>query len=117
MKQSAESVWSMAFDFVLDNIQVVLQQTYGSTLKVSWRRCAVSLCVKFSFLSYTNFIPSKDEFVCFFNKTAASLKLHSEDFWETSNYFIHILYFFKSQQQTNAKKTEVHTEATHQNPE
>uniref|UniRef100_H3D8N4 DNA repair protein REV1 n=1 Tax=Tetraodon nigroviridis TaxID=99883 RepID=H3D8N4_TETNG len=35
MKQSAESVWSMAFDFVLDNVQVVLQQTYGSTLKVS----------------------------------------------------------------------------------
>lgn len=35
MKQSVESVWSMAFDFVLDNVQVVLQQTYGSTLKIS----------------------------------------------------------------------------------
>lgn len=34
MKQSVESVWSMAFDFILDNIQVVLQQTYGSTLKL-----------------------------------------------------------------------------------
>ncbi|KAM9344124.1 DNA repair protein REV1 [Pholidichthys leucotaenia] len=35
MQQSVESVWSMAFDFILDNVQVVLQQTYGSTLKVS----------------------------------------------------------------------------------
>lgn len=34
MKQSVESVWSMAFDFIVDNIQVVLQQTYGSTLKL-----------------------------------------------------------------------------------
>ncbi|NP_001084913.1 REV1, DNA directed polymerase S homeolog [Xenopus laevis] len=34
MQQSVESVWNMAFDFILDNIQVVLQQTYGSTLKV-----------------------------------------------------------------------------------
>ncbi|KAJ8253478.1 hypothetical protein GJAV_G00213390 [Gymnothorax javanicus] len=35
MQQSVESVWSMAFDFILDNVQVVLQQTYGSTLKIS----------------------------------------------------------------------------------
>lgn len=34
MKQSVDSVWSMAFDFIVDNIQVVLQQTYGSTLKL-----------------------------------------------------------------------------------
>ncbi|XP_038617712.1 DNA repair protein REV1 isoform X2 [Tachyglossus aculeatus] len=34
MQQSVESVWTMAFDFILDNVQVVLQQTYGSTLKV-----------------------------------------------------------------------------------
>ncbi|XP_018418937.1 PREDICTED: DNA repair protein REV1 isoform X2 [Nanorana parkeri] len=34
MQQSVESVWNMAFDFILDNVQVVLQQTYGSTLKV-----------------------------------------------------------------------------------
>ncbi|XP_071333938.1 DNA repair protein REV1 [Trachinotus anak] len=35
MQQSLESVWSMAFDFILDNVQVVVQQTYGSTLKVT----------------------------------------------------------------------------------
>uniref|UniRef100_A0A672QFI3 DNA repair protein REV1 n=1 Tax=Sinocyclocheilus grahami TaxID=75366 RepID=A0A672QFI3_SINGR len=35
MQQSSESVWSMAFDFVLDNVQVVVQQTYGSTLKIT----------------------------------------------------------------------------------
>uniref|UniRef100_A0A669F9N8 DNA repair protein REV1 n=1 Tax=Oreochromis niloticus TaxID=8128 RepID=A0A669F9N8_ORENI len=35
MQQSVESVWSMAFDFILDNVQVVLQQTYGSTLKIA----------------------------------------------------------------------------------
>ncbi|XP_006870806.1 PREDICTED: DNA repair protein REV1 isoform X2 [Chrysochloris asiatica] len=35
MQQSVESVWTMAFDFILDNVQVVLQQTYGSTLKVT----------------------------------------------------------------------------------
>lgn len=35
MQQSVESVWSMAFDFILDNVQVVVQQAYGSTLKVS----------------------------------------------------------------------------------
>ncbi|XP_073701709.1 DNA repair protein REV1 [Garra rufa] len=35
MQQSSESVWSMAFDFILDNVQVVVQQTYGSTLKIS----------------------------------------------------------------------------------
>lgn len=35
MQQSVESVWSMAFDFILDNIQVVVQQTYGSTLKIA----------------------------------------------------------------------------------
>nr|XP_009508556.1 PREDICTED: DNA repair protein REV1 isoform X2 [Phalacrocorax carbo] len=34
MQSSVESVWNMAFDFILDNVQVVLQQTYGSTLKV-----------------------------------------------------------------------------------
>ncbi|XP_042317030.1 DNA repair protein REV1 isoform X2 [Sceloporus undulatus] len=34
MQQSVESVWNMAFDFILDNVQVVLQQTYGSTLKI-----------------------------------------------------------------------------------
>lgn len=34
MQQSVESVWNMAFDFILDNVQVVLHQTYGSTLKV-----------------------------------------------------------------------------------
>ncbi|TMS06938.1 DNA repair protein REV1, partial [Larimichthys crocea] len=33
MQQSVESVWSMAFDFILDNVQVVVQQAYGSTLK------------------------------------------------------------------------------------
>lgn len=38
MQQSVESVWSMAFDFILDNVQVVLQQTYGSTLKIAWKR-------------------------------------------------------------------------------
>lgn len=37
MQQSVESVWSMAFDFILDNVQVVVQQAYGSTLKVTWR--------------------------------------------------------------------------------
>uniref|UniRef100_A0A8B9LS01 DNA repair protein REV1 n=1 Tax=Astyanax mexicanus TaxID=7994 RepID=A0A8B9LS01_ASTMX len=35
MQQSVESVWSMAFDFILDNVQVVVQQTYGSTLKIT----------------------------------------------------------------------------------
>ncbi|KAF3843412.1 hypothetical protein F7725_002261 [Dissostichus mawsoni] len=35
MQQSLESVWSMAFDFILDNVQLVVQQTYGSTLKVA----------------------------------------------------------------------------------
>ncbi|XP_047226675.1 DNA repair protein REV1 isoform X2 [Girardinichthys multiradiatus] len=35
MQQSVESVWSMAFDFILDNIQVVLHQAYGSILKIS----------------------------------------------------------------------------------
>uniref|UniRef100_A0A3Q0T1W1 DNA repair protein REV1 n=1 Tax=Amphilophus citrinellus TaxID=61819 RepID=A0A3Q0T1W1_AMPCI len=35
MQQSVESVWCMAFDFILDNVQVVLQQTYGSTLKIA----------------------------------------------------------------------------------
>ncbi|XP_061548504.1 DNA repair protein REV1 isoform X1 [Phycodurus eques] len=35
MQQSLESVWSMAFDFILDNVQVVVQQTYGSTLKIT----------------------------------------------------------------------------------
>ncbi|KAM6100243.1 DNA repair protein REV1 isoform 1-T1 [Theristicus caerulescens] len=35
MQSSVESVWNMAFDFILDNVQVVLQQTYGSTLKVT----------------------------------------------------------------------------------
>ncbi|KAM9804879.1 DNA repair protein REV1 [Neosynchiropus ocellatus] len=35
MQQSVESVWSMAFDFILDNVQVVLQQVYGSTLKLT----------------------------------------------------------------------------------
>nr|XP_020504038.1 DNA repair protein REV1 [Labrus bergylta] len=35
MQQSVESVWSMAFDFILDNVQVVVHQAYGSTLKVS----------------------------------------------------------------------------------
>uniref|UniRef100_A0AAY4DVS2 DNA repair protein REV1 n=1 Tax=Denticeps clupeoides TaxID=299321 RepID=A0AAY4DVS2_9TELE len=35
MQQSVESVWSMAFDFILDNVQVVVQQAYGSTLKVT----------------------------------------------------------------------------------
>ncbi|XP_056290913.1 DNA repair protein REV1 isoform X1 [Pseudoliparis swirei] len=35
MQQSVESVWSMAFDFILDNVQVVVQQAYGSTLKVA----------------------------------------------------------------------------------
>ncbi|XP_053311129.1 DNA repair protein REV1 isoform X2 [Spea bombifrons] len=34
MQQSVESVWNMAFEFILDNVQVVLQQTYGSSLKV-----------------------------------------------------------------------------------
>ncbi|XP_069492793.1 DNA repair protein REV1 isoform X2 [Ambystoma mexicanum] len=34
MQQAVESVWNMAFEFILDNVQVVLQQTYGSTLKV-----------------------------------------------------------------------------------
>ncbi|XP_068124307.1 DNA repair protein REV1 [Hyperolius riggenbachi] len=34
MQQSVESVWNMAFDFILDNVQVVLHQIYGSTLKV-----------------------------------------------------------------------------------
>ncbi|XP_078514140.1 DNA repair protein REV1 [Lissotriton helveticus] len=34
MQQSVESVWNMAFEFILDNVQVVLQQAYGSTLKV-----------------------------------------------------------------------------------
>ncbi|CAN9497523.1 unnamed protein product [Ophioblennius macclurei] len=35
MQQSVESVWSMAFDFILDNVQVIMQQAYGSTLKVA----------------------------------------------------------------------------------
>ncbi|XP_048855251.1 DNA repair protein REV1 isoform X2 [Brienomyrus brachyistius] len=35
MQQSVESVWNMAFDFILDNVQVVIQQTYGSTLKIT----------------------------------------------------------------------------------
>lgn len=35
MQQSSESVWSMAFDFILDNVQVVVQQIYGSTLKIT----------------------------------------------------------------------------------
>ncbi|XP_034041688.1 DNA repair protein REV1 [Thalassophryne amazonica] len=35
MQQSVDSVWSMAFDFILDNVQVVVQQTYGSILKVT----------------------------------------------------------------------------------
>ncbi|KAM6985104.1 DNA repair protein REV1 [Aplochiton taeniatus] len=35
MQQSVESVWSMAFDFILDNVQVVIHQTYGSTLKIT----------------------------------------------------------------------------------
>ncbi|XP_056145100.1 DNA repair protein REV1 isoform X2 [Lampris incognitus] len=35
MQQSVESVWSMAFDFILDNVQVVVQQSYGSTLKIA----------------------------------------------------------------------------------
>lgn len=35
MQQSVESVWSMAFDFILDNVQVVIQQAYGSTLKIT----------------------------------------------------------------------------------
>ncbi|XP_077583664.1 DNA repair protein REV1 [Stigmatopora nigra] len=35
MQQSPESVWSMAFDFIVDNVQVVVQQTYGSTLKMA----------------------------------------------------------------------------------
>uniref|UniRef100_A0AAQ5XEA0 DNA repair protein REV1 n=1 Tax=Amphiprion ocellaris TaxID=80972 RepID=A0AAQ5XEA0_AMPOC len=35
MQQSVESVWSMAFDFILDNVQVVVQQAYGSTLKIA----------------------------------------------------------------------------------
>ncbi|XP_036964867.1 DNA repair protein REV1 isoform X1 [Acanthopagrus latus] len=35
MQQSVESVWSMAFDFILDNVQVVVQQAYGSTLKIT----------------------------------------------------------------------------------
>uniref|UniRef100_A0A4W3GB43 DNA repair protein REV1 n=1 Tax=Callorhinchus milii TaxID=7868 RepID=A0A4W3GB43_CALMI len=33
MLQSADSLWNMAFDFILDNVQVVMQQIYGSTLK------------------------------------------------------------------------------------
>ncbi|XP_031439288.1 DNA repair protein REV1 isoform X3 [Clupea harengus] len=35
MQQSVESVWSMAFDFIVDNVQVVVQQMYGSTLKIT----------------------------------------------------------------------------------
>lgn len=35
MQQSSESLWSMSFDFILDNVQVVVQQTYGSTLKIT----------------------------------------------------------------------------------
>lgn len=35
MQQSVESVWSMAFDFILDNIQVVVHQVYGSILKIT----------------------------------------------------------------------------------
>ncbi|XP_014860966.1 PREDICTED: DNA repair protein REV1 isoform X1 [Poecilia mexicana] len=35
MQQSVESVWSMAFDFILDNIQVVVHQAYGSILKIT----------------------------------------------------------------------------------
>ncbi|XP_067842338.1 DNA repair protein REV1 isoform X2 [Heptranchias perlo] len=33
IQQSADSLWNMAFDFILDNVQVVMQQIYGSTLK------------------------------------------------------------------------------------
>lgn len=29
-----ESIWNKAFDFILGNVQVVLQQSYGSSLKV-----------------------------------------------------------------------------------
>ncbi|XP_013867133.1 DNA repair protein REV1 isoform X2 [Austrofundulus limnaeus] len=35
MQQSVESVWSMAFDFILDNVQLVVQQVYGSILKIA----------------------------------------------------------------------------------
>ncbi|KAM3861812.1 DNA repair protein REV1-like [Diretmus argenteus] len=35
MQQSVESVWCMAFDFILDNVQVVVHQAYGSTLKIT----------------------------------------------------------------------------------
>lgn len=60
MQSSVESVWNMAFDFILDNVQVVLQQTYGSTLKVIWTcseeleslelsaSCAISACEVFA---------------------------------------------------------------------
>uniref|UniRef100_A0A8B9QUF0 DNA repair protein REV1 n=1 Tax=Anas platyrhynchos TaxID=8839 RepID=A0A8B9QUF0_ANAPL len=33
MQSSVESVWNMAFDFILDNVQVVLQQTYWKHIK------------------------------------------------------------------------------------
>ncbi|XP_038673709.1 DNA repair protein REV1 [Scyliorhinus canicula] len=33
IQQSADSLWNMAFDFIIDNVQVVMQQIYGSTLK------------------------------------------------------------------------------------
>ncbi|XP_051882726.1 DNA repair protein REV1 isoform X2 [Pristis pectinata] len=33
IQQSADSLWNMAFDFILDNVQVVMQQIYGSMLK------------------------------------------------------------------------------------
>ncbi|KAJ3591628.1 hypothetical protein NHX12_006760 [Muraenolepis orangiensis] len=35
MQRSEDSVWSMAFDFVLDNVQMVVQQAYGSILKMA----------------------------------------------------------------------------------
>ncbi|XP_055493148.1 DNA repair protein REV1 isoform X2 [Leucoraja erinacea] len=33
IQQSADSLWNMAFDFILDHVQVVMQQIYGSMLK------------------------------------------------------------------------------------
>uniref|UniRef100_A0A1A8E4X0 DNA repair protein REV1 n=1 Tax=Nothobranchius kadleci TaxID=1051664 RepID=A0A1A8E4X0_NOTKA len=35
MQQSVESIWSTAFDFILDIVQVVVQQAYGSILKIT----------------------------------------------------------------------------------
>lgn len=35
MQQSVESVWSMAYDFIVDNVQVIVQQAYGSVLKIT----------------------------------------------------------------------------------